>query len=175
MTRKMSTAMAAVAAAGLVAGSPRLGAQEIPPPAVALIGGAFRYDLDGIGTEPFVALRLDLPMATWLYLEPSFGYVTYTSRGGSHIRHLTAEVQVQGSMPFGRWHPYLGGGAGGFFDLRKQRAGADFVQPTVSGSGGVRFTLPRGLGVRAELRVRGMGEHFAGSATEWSGGISKSF
>jgi hypothetical protein len=152
-----------------------LRAQEIPPPAVAVMLGVAQYDLSGTGTEGFVALRVDLPMSDYLYAEPNFGYMSYRSQGGDVVRHLTAEVQLQGSFPFGRWRPYLGGGAGGFFDLRKQRAGAELVRPTVSGAGGVRVALPADLGARGELRVRGIGKSFSGTAAEWSAGLSWSF
>jgi hypothetical protein len=49
-------------------------AQEIPPPAVTLLGGVAQYDLSGTGSEPFGSVRLDLPMTRWLYAEPSFGW-----------------------------------------------------------------------------------------------------
>lgn len=150
-------------------------AQEIPPPAIALVAGVSQYDLSGTGTVGFASLRLDLPMATWLYAEPGFGTMRYVSQGGERIRHLAAEVQLQGSWPLGRFHPYLGAGAGGFFDLRKQRGGAQFVEPSVSGAGGLRVTLPHGLGVRAELRVRAIGKRFGASMAEWGAGVSKSF
>ena len=150
-------------------------AQEIPPPAVALTLGLSQYDLSGTGTESTIALRIDLPMSDYLYAEPGFAYMQYRTDGGESIRHLTAEVQLQGSYPFGRWRPYLGAGAGGFFDLRKQRGGAEFVEPTVSGAGGVRVAVVSDLGARAELRVRGIGRHFGGSAAEWSAGAFWSF
>lgn len=152
------------------------GAQEIPPPAVVLMAGAFQYDLSGTGTVPFVGLRLDLPMSDYVYAEPSFGYAKYTSQGGDTVPHLTTEVQVQGSMPFGRFRPYLGAGAGGFFDLRKQRGGTELVRPTFSGAAGVRVDLRRwGLGTRAELRVRGVGKSFSGTVSEWGLGVSRTF
>jgi hypothetical protein len=163
------------AVAAALAGAGALGAQEIPPPAVAIVAGVSQYDLSGTGTEGFVALRVDLPMSDYIYAEPSFGYMSYRSQGGDLVRHLTAEVQLQGSYPFGRWRPYLGGGAGGFFDMRKQRGGAELVRPTVSGAGGVRVELLEDLGARAELRVRGIGKSFGGSAAEWSAGLSWSF
>lgn len=163
--------------AALALAAPRAGAQgqEIPPPALALVAGAFQYDLSGTGTEPFVALRLDLPMSEHVIAEPNLGYVSYTTQGGDPIRHLTAEVQLQGSWPIGRWRPYLGAGAGGFLDLRKQRDGGEFARATVSAAAGMRVDLLAQLGARAELRVRGIGEGFSGSAAEWSAGISRSF
>jgi hypothetical protein len=150
-------------------------AQEIPPPAVAVTLGVSRYDLSGTGTESLVGVRLDLPMSDYLYAEPSFTYMSYRSDGGATVPHLTAEVQLQGSYPFGRWRPYLGGGAGGFFDMRKQRDGTDLAQPTISGAAGVRVDFPGNLGARAELRVRAVGRHFGASAGEWSAGVSWSF
>ncbi|MSR35744.1 MAG: hypothetical protein EXR95_03725 [Gemmatimonadetes bacterium] len=164
--------MVALALAGR-AGALR--AQEIPPPALALVAGVAQYDLSGTGTEPFVGLRLDLPMAEFLYAEPGFGYMTYTSQGGEHVPHLSAEVQVQGTLPLGRWRPYVGVGAGGFFDLRKQRGGGELVEPTFSGSGGVRASVVSDLGAHAELRVRGVGKSFAGTIAEWSAGLAWAF
>jgi hypothetical protein len=166
----------ACAALGLcVLSAARAQAQEIPPPAAALVVGWAQYDLSGTGGTPFEALRADLPMAPWLYAELSFGTLRYTSQGGASIRHLTTEVQLQGTVPFGRLHPYLGAGAGGFFDLRKQRGGAQFARPTFSGAGGLRVTLPRGFGARAELRVRGIGKSFGATIAEWGIGASHTF
>jgi hypothetical protein len=163
----------AALAFALTAGTLR--AQEIPPPALALVAGVSRYDLSGTGTEGHVGLRLDLPMSDYVYAEPGFVYMTYRSQGADPIRHLSAEIQVQGSYPFGRWRPYLGAGAGGFFDLRKQRGGAELVRPAFSGAGGTRVALTGNLGARAELRVRGIGKGFDGTTAEWSAGLSWSF
>jgi hypothetical protein len=165
----------ALIALALAATPDALRAQEIPPPALALVGGIAQYDLSGTGTEGFAGLRLDLPMSDYVFAEPGFVYMSYRSQGGDLIRHVTAEVQVQGSYPFGRWRPYLGVGAGGFFDVRKQRGGAQLVRPTFSGAGGARVALRGALGARAELRVRGIGKGFEGTIAEWSGGLSWSF
>jgi hypothetical protein len=165
----------ALIALALAAPSEALRAQEIPPPALALVGGVAQYDLSGTGTEGFLGLRLDLPMSDYVVAEPGFVYMSYRSQGGDLIRHLTAEVQVQGSYPFGRWRPYLGVGAGGFFDVRKQRGGAELVRPTFSGAGGVRVGLRGALGARGELRVRGIGEGFNGTIAEWGAGLSWCF
>ena len=162
-------------AAALTSWAADAGAQEIPPPAVAVVAGVAQYDLSGTGDETFIALRIDLPMAEYLYVEPSFGYMSYESQGEEDIRHLSAEVQVQGSWPLGRWRPYLGVGAGGFFDLRKQRGGSDLVQPAFSGATGLRVDLPSGFGARAELRVRGIETGFTGTVAEWGAGLSRSF
>ena len=159
----------------LALGAAPAAAQEIPPPAVALVAGAWQYDLSGTGTVPFVSLRLDLPMSDYVWAEPSFGYAKYTSQGGEEIPHLVTEVQVQGTMAFGRFRPYLGAGAGGFFDLRKQRGGTDLVRPTFSGAAGVRAALRWGFGARAELRVRGVGKSFSGTVAEWGVGASRTF
>ena len=165
----------AVVALALAAPAGALRGQEIPPPALGLVAGVAQYDLSGTGTEGFFGLRLDLPMSEYVFAEPGFVYMSYRSQGGDLIRHLTAEVQVQGSYPLGRWRPYLGAGAGGFFDLRKQRGGAELVRPTFSGAGGTRVDLTGALGARAELRVRGVGKGFNGTIAEWSAGLSWSF
>ena len=175
MTRTIRLAgVCTVLALGALA-APAARAQEIPAPAVELVAGWARYDLSGTGTTPFAAVRADLPMTTWLYAELSFATLRYTSQGGDRIRHLATEVQVQGSYPIGRFHPYLGAGAGGFFDLRKQRSGADFARPTLSGAGGVRVALPYGFGARVELRIRGIGSGGEATTDEWGVGVSHTF
>ena len=172
-SRPVTVALAALVSSA--ASAKALRAQDIPPPALALVVGAAQYDLSGTGTVPFVALRLDLPMSEHLYVEPGFAYMAYSLPVGDRVRHVSAEIQLQGSLSFGRWNPYLGAGAGGFFDLRKQRGGADLAQPAFSGAGGVRVELPASLGARAELRIREIDTGFTGSVAEWGVGLSWSF
>ena len=93
---------------------------------------------------------------------------------GARTTFLAPEAQLQRQLPVagGRVAPYLGAGAGAALDLRRGRFGGTRADLTVSGAGGLRAWLSEQVGLRAELRVRGMGRRFTGSAAEWTLGAS---
>lgn len=149
---------------------------DAPPrrPAVSLSGGAFAYDLSGTGTVPMLALRAELPLARFALVEGGLMAARPDQQFGARTTFLAPEAQLQVQLPLagGRVAPFLGVGAGAAFDLRERRFGGTRADPTVSGAGGVRAWLTEQVGVRAELRVRGIGRGFAGSAAEWTLGAS---
>jgi hypothetical protein len=57
-------------------------------------------------------------------------------------------------------------------DFRPDYAGGVESDVTVSGAGGLRWRITPRVGARAELRVRGIGDRFTGSAAEWTAGLS---
>jgi hypothetical protein len=82
-----------------------------------------------------------------------------------------AQLQLQVARAIA---PYVGVGVG---TLTKVSGSTGRVsQLTTSGAAGVRLwgLVPRGV-LRGELRLRGIGRGFTGSAAEWTGGIGWSF
>ena len=82
---------------------------------------------------------------------------------------------MQAPLGGGRVAPYLGLGGGGAFDLRGAAYGGSYNTYTASGATGVRTWLSDNFGLRGELRVRGIGKSFGGSAAEWTLGTSWRF
>ena len=149
-------------------------AQDEMSASVALVGGAFQYDLSGTGTVPFGGVRLSLPMHAWIVIEPGLTYAAYDAQDGEGVPLLIPEAQLQGRIEMGRVDPFLGLGAGGVFDLREDRSGGELLVSTYSAAAGARAWLGRGWTGRAELRVRGV-DGFTGSAAEWTLGIARYF
>ncbi len=167
--------LAAAAALGGMAALPGgASAQDAMTASVEVVGGAFHYDIGpDRGTSPFGALRVSLPMATWLLVEPGLGYTSYTASSGHDVPFLTTEAQVQARFHLGSAYPFVGIGAGGMFDLRKDRGGADLLLATETVSAGARAWLGRGWLARAEVRLRRVGSD--DSAVEWTLGMGRAF
>jgi hypothetical protein len=169
MYRRIFTlALALVAAAPIAAHAQKAGAA----PAVSLSRGYFEYDLAGVGTSRMFALRGERPLGSRVIVEAG---VVYSEPKFDDIRepYLIPEVQAQLQWPRGRVAPYIGVG-GGMVYVR-DRENLDFdrqTEITISGAGGVRLALTEQLGLRGELRARGIGHRFAGSSTEWTLGVS---
>ena len=81
------------------------------------------------------------------------------------------EIGVQLQLPR-RLAPYLGVGVGSALDFRGRANGGTRRDLTTSGAVGVRGWLSDRLALRGELRVRGVGTGFEGSAAEWTAGAS---
>ncbi|HKH92076.1 MAG TPA: hypothetical protein VKA54_09740 [Gemmatimonadaceae bacterium] len=75
-------------------------------------------------------------------------------------------------MSGGRVAPYLGVGAGYAIDRRTSTYGGTRSDPTFSAATGVRYWVTDQLGLRGELRVRGVGTGFGGSAADWTLGTA---
>lgn len=142
---------------------------QLPIPSLALVGGVSHYNLDGSGSTPFGAVRVDVPLLA-LVAEGSLGVLRPKENTGTRT-YIVPEAQLQYQLfPF-LVRPYVGVGVGTF----KAVAGAD-PHPsdvTFSGSAGVRATVPLiGFGVRAEARTRAIGSGFGRRSTEWTLGVS---
>jgi len=156
----------------LVALSPsrRLGAQ-LPIPSFGIAGGVSQFDLSGAGTAPFGALRLDLPISA-LILEGSLGAFRTNEQFNAHRTYIVPEGQLQIQLFPMFIRPYVGVGGGWVREV----SGPDprRNEMTLSASAGIRAGLPiLPFSIRAELRVRGIGSGFGGSAAEWTLGLSK--
>jgi hypothetical protein len=133
------------------------GAQTRERMALGVVAGPFQYDLSlsATGTSAFAALRLDVPLARYVLLEPGVTFSRYDPQlSGSKVTLLFPEIQIQlrGTSP--SVSPYLGVGAGPAFAIR---AGATETELSLTGAAGLRVRLTSDWGARGELRVRAIG------------------
>ena len=143
-------------------------------PAVSLAAGVFQFDLSGTGTAPMVAARVELPLNRYFLAEGGLAVARPKQQFGGKTTFFVPEVQIQAQAPLaaGRVAPYLGVGAGYAIDRRTSTFGGTRSDPTFSAATGVRYWVTDQLGLRGELRVRGVGTGFGGSAAEWTLGTA---
>ncbi|HXT19014.1 MAG TPA: hypothetical protein VN706_25530 [Gemmatimonadaceae bacterium] len=144
-------------------------AAQLPIPSFAVVGGVSNYNLNGSGSAPIGALRVDVPLIA-LVAEGSLGVFRPTVNDTART-YVIPEVQLQWQLLPLLVRPYLGVGAGWF----RAVSGPDPHRNdlTLSASAGVRFSIPLlPIGLRAEARVRGMGSGFGDHATELTVGAS---
>ena len=158
----------------LVLGAPVVSHAQQARPAVSLSAGAFQYDLSGTGTAPMLAARAELPLSRFFFVEGGVAVARPAQQFGATTTFLAPELQLQVQAPLagGRVAPYLGLGGGGALDLRGAAYGGNYNTYTASGAAGLRCWLSDNFGLRGELRVRGIGKTFGGSAAEWTLGTS---
>lgn len=160
----------AVLAASVVALPARAPAQEAEPPtaSVSLLAGVFQFDLSGTGTAPVLAVRAATPVQRNVLLEGGLTLARPDEDFGGRSTWLFPEVQAQLQAPWRRVAPYVGLGGGLGVALRD---GDPEVEPTLSGSIGVRAGLGGRVGLHGEARLRGIGSGFEGSAAELAAGV----
>jgi hypothetical protein len=169
-----SLALATVMAAGLPFAAQAQSAALQARPAVSLAAGAFQFDLSGTGTAPMVAGRAEFPLNQFFLAEGGLSVARPKQQFGGTTTFFVPEAQLQAQLPLAGGHvaPYLGVGAGYAIDRRTSAFGGTRSDPTFSGATGVRYWLTDAFGLRAELRVRGVGTGFGGSAAEWTLGTA---
>jgi hypothetical protein len=171
MTRSRCRALLAVGALGCaLTGGRYAAAQTVGSPFVTVAAGAFQFDLAGTGTAPMLAVRGALPLAALLLVEVGTLIARPEQQFGRRTTFLAPEVQIQVQWPLGAAAPYLGAGGGWSVDFRGGDGRATDL--TVSAAGGVRIPVTERLGAQLELRVRGIGTGFEGSAAEWTAGFA---
>ncbi|HYD51008.1 MAG TPA: outer membrane beta-barrel protein [Gemmatimonadaceae bacterium] len=163
--RRVLPALALLAAPASLAAQ---GVTSVPAAGFALVGGVSQYDYSGTGTGLHLAGRLTRPLTRVVVGEVGIGYMHYDSQGGDRVRMLIPELQLQLQLPHDRVSPYLGVGGGVAFSWISD---ANEFQPTLSGAAGVRVTVTPLVSFLGELRVRGVGSDFEGSAAEWTVGV----
>jgi hypothetical protein len=168
----MRLPISCVALAGLMSAValPRVADAQLPLPSMSLMGGVSQWDLSGTGTSPFGAIRVQIPLVV-IIAEGSLGVFRPKEDVGTRT-YIIPEAQLQWQiLPF-IVRPYIGAGAGMFSAISGPNPHRSDL--TLSASAGVRVGVPLvGWGLRAELRVRGIGSGFTGSAAEWTLGVSK--
>jgi hypothetical protein len=173
LSRRTLRIAAGVAGAAMLALASTAQAQSArPSPAFSVSAGAFQYDLSGTGTAPMLAVRADFPLGQIVLVEGSLGFARPDQQFGERTTLVIPEAQLQFQLPLGRVLPYVGVGGGGFLDFRGNQYGGLQSAITASAAGGFRAWVTPRVGLRAELRVRGVGSGFQGAAAEWTGGLT---
>ncbi len=142
---------------------------QLPIPSLSIVGGVSQWDLSGTGSSPFASLRLDIPLL-FVIGEGSVGVFRAKEQTGTST-YVIPEAQIQWQLLPLLVKPYVGVG-GGFFRAISgpSQSGNQF---TGSVSAGVRVGVPLiGAGLRGEVRARGIGTNFSGSAVEYTLGLS---
>jgi hypothetical protein len=173
-TALLSAALLVVGMPAAVRGQAAIADAAPRRPAVSMSGGAFAYDLSGTGTVPMLAVRAELPLTRFTLVEGGLTAARPDQQFGARTTFLAPEAQLQLQLPLagGRVAPYLGAGAGAALDFRGRQFGGTQADLTASAAGGLRAWLTEQVGLRAEMRVRGIGRGFTGSAAEWTLGAA---
>jgi outer membrane protein with beta-barrel domain len=130
--------------------------REGPSTEAGVMIGASRYGFSGTATGTGTGFSLNAGIAIPLvrrvvFLEPSLGFLSYTTQFGNHSSWMFPELSLQVQRPRGGVRPYLGAGIGtGTTGL----SGPARWKFTMLGLAGVRVHIGGRWGVRAEVRLR---------------------
>lgn len=142
-----------------------------PERAVALVGGVSQFDLSGTGTTGVLGLRGELSAKRWLVFEAGLTAFRPDEQFGQQRTYVIPEIQVQAQVPSRSFRPYVGLGVGSLL-----ASGNSDARRALSAAAGTRIVIPETrFNVRAELRVRGIGESFSGAIAEWTVGSGYRF
>jgi hypothetical protein len=169
-TQVVLVALTAASASALVPAEAH--AQDPQPRHVSVSIGLFQYDLSGTGLAPMVAVRGTRPLSTVLVLEAGLTGTRPDLQAGETSTFLAPEAQVQLTLPFSAFVPYMGLGVGAALDLRSSAIGGSQTDFTISGALGLRTWVSDQLGLQFEFRGRGIGVDFAGSSAEYTAGLA---
>ena len=142
--------------------------------AVSLSAGVSQFDLAGTGNAPVVALRGELPLLPALLVEGGVAVARPNQQFAGRSTLVIPEVGMQVQYP-ARVAPYVGVGVGSAIDWRRSADGGIESGVTASGAAGVRAWATQRVGLRGELRVRGIGRGFPSSTAEWTLGAAMRF
>jgi hypothetical protein len=143
-------------------------------PALSVSAGVSQFDLSGTGSSAMAAVRLERALMRALVLEGGVSVARPAQQFGATTTLVIPEVALQLQLPR-LVAPYLGLGFGDAMDFRPESVGGLRHNATVSVAGGVRLWLGDRMGLRGELRVRGIGSTLGGSTAEWTGGAALRF
>jgi len=175
MTAPRRPQLAAVALLLVAAATPALAQSgAVARPSLSVAAGVSQFDLSGTGTAPVVSARVDYPLGRALIAEGGVAVARPDQQLGARTTLVVPEVGLQLQYP-ARLAPYVGVGTGAAIDFRGSENGGTDADLTLSGAAGVRAWVTDRMGLRGELRVRGIGRNFAGSTAEWTAGAAIRF
>jgi len=149
-------------------------AQRADGPTLTVAAGVSQFDLPGTGSTAVYAARVEQPVRRALIVEGGVAVARPDQQFGARSTLIIPELGVQAQLP-GTIAPYLGLGVGAAIDRRPSSAGGTQSDVTASGAVGVRAWVTERVGLRGELRVRGIGTGFEGSTAEWTLGAALRF
>jgi hypothetical protein len=171
-----------IAVVALGIGAAPLAPQSAPVGSISVSAGSMAFDVSGTGTAPTAALRADRALIErWLLAEIGLGYAPIKEQfrvRPTRLGMLDAQLQLQ--LPTPHVRPYVGMGTGAVAYLT-QADGRESVAGGVSLAAGLRASLTRRLGLRAEGRLRywdyssSSADRFVNSAGEITAGLSRQF
>lgn len=145
-------------------------AQDALPRHMSAAIGLMQYELQGNGFAPAAAIRAGKPIGNVIVAQVSLlGARPDSDPGGSSL-FLLPEAQLQLTLPFTRFQPYVGLGTGAALNFIGGDEGTH-ADLTISGSLGVQTWLGERLGVVIEFRGRGIGTEFKETTSEYTGGL----
>jgi len=130
--------------------------------------GRAPFDLSGTGTGTLGALELDIPVTSFLIIEPGVRYFKYDSQSNQSISHLLTEISLQLQIPVTFFNPYFGVGTG-FSTIVDGRNATNL---TLHAALGVRIRLQPKWKVRTEARLRSI-DPWIGNTFDLTIGISR--
>jgi hypothetical protein len=134
---------------------------------VGLNAVVVQYDLVGVGNAPGVAFRASRDLTRHVVLEAQ-SLLAWPEQQSGPSTLFVPEAQLQYRWNVARFSPYVGGGAG--LALTQSPVRTDW-DSTLSASVGTGIRLTERVGLKGELRLRGI-DRFAASTAEWSLGMA---
>jgi len=142
---------------------------------ISVSSGLFNFDLSGTGNAALVAASLDCrAFGNWV-VEGGVTFAFPSQQFGDRTTFVIPEGALFHQWTRGMVVTFAGGGIGAAIDFRDDEFGGTETDLALFGGGGVRVNLSDSVGILGELRLRGFGTNFAGSATEIRGGASFRF
>jgi hypothetical protein len=135
---------------------------------LSLGAGASFFDHSGAGAAPMVAIRGDLPLGRFFALDGGFVAAWPVEQFKALNTMLIPEVGAELHLPT-RVAPYVATDVGRALAFR--RSLADGNDMSYSAALGTRVWITGRRGLVAEYRLRGIGERFAGSESEFTLGM----
>lgn len=164
-------AFAVLVLSGTVGSSPLQAQEPRSPTHLSLTAGVFQFEMEDHGVTPMVGVRGASALVDALVLEVGLLAARPEQNVGHRKTFLVPEAQLQLTLPFTRFVPYMGLGAGAAIEVDAQQAGDLVTDLTYSGSVGLKAWLNERIGGLTEFRVRGLGIDFAQGAVEYSVGM----
>lgn len=137
--------------------------------------GISQFDLSGTGSSRLWAIRVDRTFGRFLVAEAGASMMRPALQSGDTTKFIVPELQLQVQLPIARVAPYIGAGIGAAIHIADDRVGGVDRDPAFSVAAGSRLWITRRLGLRAELRLRGIETRFTGSTADWVAGASWRF
>jgi opacity protein-like surface antigen len=122
--------------------------------AVGIDVGAFIPSDDLFDTAPIISVLYEYYVTPRVSLRTDFGW-TNTGFGSQSLRQLPLRLDVNYNWERGKWHPFVGAGAGAYF-MQFKNNGESFgdteTKAGLNAGGGIEYFLNRTVTLKGEAR-----------------------